>query len=374
MNRLVVSTIGTSLLTNQINRGNPDEKDWFPRLRDSANLTLEKTPPEAKAILESLKQRALEKLNEGSVGKIRSASAELNGIYGIYDENLQAGKQDVHLLIATDTAQGEGTANIVGDFLKTHGIANVQIWKPKGLSTASTEVFTNGIDELLEQIDEAIPGYKESGYRICFNLVGGFKSLQAYLNTIGMFYADEIIYIFEGPNSEMITIPRLPIAIDRSIIDPMKFALMAAGEIQVSELGDVPETTIVKADDVATLSNWGKLTWNNCKLDLLSQDLLPFPGLEYETSFLGDYKDCRDKKERLKLQETLAKVSSLLTQNNGDIASLKNDGGVQYDVYTNKKGIGHFRVTQGLRVSCVKEGEVLKLRHYGQHDYVNKNP
>ncbi|MDY6804591.1 MAG: CRISPR-associated protein [Cyanobacteriota bacterium] len=371
MNRLVISTIGTSLLTNQINRGNPDEKDWFPRLRDSANLTLEKTPPEAKAILESLKERALEKLKEGTVGKIRSASAELNGIYGIYEENLQAGKQDVHLLIATDTAQGEGTANIVGDFLKSHGIANVQIWKPKGLSTASTEVFTNGIDELLEQIDEVIPGYKESGYRIFFNLVGGFKSLQAYLNTIGMFYADEIIYIFEGPSSEMITIPRLPIAIDRSIIDPMKFALMAAGEIKVSELGDVPETTVVKADDVATLSNWGKLTWNNCKLDLLSQDLLPFPGLEYEKSFVRDYKDCRDKKERTRLQELLAKVSYLLTKNNGDTASLT---GVKYDVYTNKNGIAHFRYDDGRRVSCIKEGQVLKLRHYGEHDYVNDNP
>ena len=374
MNRLIVSTIGTSLLTNQINRGNSDEKDWYPRLRDCANLSLNETPEDVRKIITTLEQRASEKLKNGNVKQIRLASAELNGIYGIYEENLQAGSQDTHLLIATDTAQGIGTANIVRDFLTSHGIVNVQVPNFDGLSTASTEVFTGGIDSLLEYIDETIPGYKDSGFRVYFNLVGGFKSLQAYLNTIGMFYADEIIYIFEGPNSEMITIPRLPIGIDRSTINPLQFALMAVGEIKVSELESVPETMVLKADGEATLSNWGKLIWNSCKLDLLSQDLLPFPRLEYEQSFVKDYEKCREKKERMKLQETLAKTAYLLSKNNGNTACLKGDGGVQYDVYTNKNGIGHFRVTQGLRVSCVKEKEVLKLRHYGEHDYVNDNP
>jgi len=36
MRRVVISTVGTSLLTNQINRANPDEKDWYVQLRDSA--------------------------------------------------------------------------------------------------------------------------------------------------------------------------------------------------------------------------------------------------------------------------------------------------------------------------------------------------
>jgi hypothetical protein len=38
MRRVILSTIGTSLLTNQINRANPDEKDWYAQLRDTANL------------------------------------------------------------------------------------------------------------------------------------------------------------------------------------------------------------------------------------------------------------------------------------------------------------------------------------------------
>ena len=44
MRRVIVSTIGTSLLTNQINRANPEEKDWYSQLRDAANLNENDTP------------------------------------------------------------------------------------------------------------------------------------------------------------------------------------------------------------------------------------------------------------------------------------------------------------------------------------------
>ena len=39
MRQVILSTIGTSLLTNQINRANPEEKDWYSHLRDTANLS-----------------------------------------------------------------------------------------------------------------------------------------------------------------------------------------------------------------------------------------------------------------------------------------------------------------------------------------------
>ncbi|MGH8009494.1 MAG: putative CRISPR-associated protein, partial [Candidatus Binatia bacterium] len=74
----------------------------------------------------------------------------------------------------------------------------------------------------------------------------------------------------------------------------------------------------------------------------------------------------------------LAKVAGLLDGHRGDTASLKKDGGLQYDVYTGRKTvegnpIGHFRVSQGRRVSCVAESGVLCLRRYGEHT-VNDNP
>ncbi|WP_218082213.1 putative CRISPR-associated protein [Anthocerotibacter panamensis] len=372
MRRVIVSTVGTSLLTNQIIRSAPSEKDWYNQLRDTANFTAQQMPEEILEILEILQKRATQKLNQSSTTIIRSASAELNGIYGLYQEQLERGSQDMHWLIATDTIQGLITAQVVELFLQSKGLI-AQIYTPKGLSTANTRSFAEGVDDLLTQLRPMTEGYD----KVCFNLVGGFKSLQAYLNTIGMFYADEIIYIFEGANSEIITIPRLPIKIDETTIKPYatQFALMAAGaEVKRSELLGIQETLIYAVEDEVILSNWGKLVWNQAKNQILSGDLLTLPRVHYEESFKKDYRDISDEKQSIKLQEVLAKISSLLVKYSGDTAYLKGDGGVLYEVYVNKGGIAHFRVTQGLRVSCIAEGGNLKLRHYGSHDYVNNNP
>lgn len=381
MPRFVISTVGTSLLTNQID--GEFESGWSNRLQATANYSDKEVSyhEDILAIIETLKNRSIQKLYSDpeqknindDVDEIRGASAELNGIYGLYREQLNLGNQDIHWLIATDTAQGQVAAKIVANFLRDNHLV-VDINTPSELSTFSTESFSNGIDEVLKWIDEIIPGYQKAGYKICFNLVGGFKALQGYANTIGMFYADEIIYIFEG-GSEIITIPKLPIKVDQSAIKPLQFALMFAGEwVELSELQGVPETLRFVVDDKATLTNWGRLTWNRSKEDLLSGDLLSFPKLKYETSFKKDYEARQDRKERLKLQETLAKVSYLLVKHNGDTAPLKGDGGVLYEVYKNKGGIAHFRVTQGTRVSCTTSEGVLTLRRYGKEPEVNEKP
>lgn len=96
---------------------------------------------------------------------------------------------------------------------------------------SSVRSFSNGIDNLIVWMQTNIPIYKENGYKIYFNLVGSFKSLQGYLNNIKMVYANEIIYIFEGKDSELITIPKLPVTVDIKIIESLKvqMTLMDAG-------------------------------------------------------------------------------------------------------------------------------------------------
>ncbi|MGB3402259.1 MAG: CRISPR-associated protein [Microcoleaceae cyanobacterium] len=370
----VISTVGTSLLTKQINKSNLDEKDWMKDLINHANLTSENTPKKVIDIIDSLKVRVRENLSKQDLTSIRKSSAELNGIYGLYDNKIEQNKQDIHWLVATDTAQGQATAELVQEFLEQYNIS-VQILTPKELSAANTDVFRSAIDKILEWMDNTIPSYKESGYQIIFNLVGGFKSLQAYLNTIGMFYADEILYIFEGENSELIKIPQLPINIDYSQIKPVEFALMNAGlELKASDLVGVPQTLLFQVEEEFTLSTWGLLIWNKAKNELLSGEPLPFERIQYETSFIKDYNKVKNNSERIKLQETLAKASALLIKHNGNIAYLKEDGGILYEVYTNKKDIAHFRVTQGIRVSCICVEGKLILRHYGKEPDVNRNP
>jgi putative CRISPR-associated protein (TIGR02619 family) len=375
MIRLVISTVGTSLLTNQIDREYED--NYYNRLRDTANCSseeIEKYHEDVADIIQELTARGEKKL-KGDIDDIREASAELNGIYGLYKNQINQGEQDIHWLITSDTAQDKISAKILQSFLNNQGL-NISIYTSQGFKTSSDEAFTQGIDELLNWFEATIPGYRDSGYEICFNLVGGFKAIQGFVNTIGMFYADQIIYIFEGSNSELITIPRLPIKIDTEVIKPVEFALMAQGAwIDLKKLQGVPETLLYKIGDKAILSNWGRLLWNRTKENFLTGDLLAgLPHIKYEPAFYKDYENRREKSDRIKLQETLAKVSYLLLKTNGDTASLKGDGGVLYEVYQNKGGIAHFRVTQGIRVSCTADSGVLNLRRYGKEPEVNKNP
>jgi putative CRISPR-associated protein (TIGR02619 family) len=377
MNKIILSTVGTSLLTNQIDRQN--EGSWFKQLSDSSNLSPNNIPAEVAEIIEKLKDRATRKLKQGNVATIRRASAELNGIYGIYHNDLSLGKRDMHYLIATDTAQGRATGEIIKSFLLDRGLS-ADLYIPSGLSTASTASFSEGIDDLLAWLRENIyHGYKNT-HKIYFNLVGGFKSMQGYMNTLGMFYADAIVYIFEGQNSELITIPRLPLSIkvDRATIEPYKLqlALMNVGaDLKISEAEGIPEALVYALDDEMTLSTWGKLVWGECKDEILAQELLSFRYLTYEPSFIEDYNKTKDDSKRVKLQETLAKVSQLLITHQGDRSILRKDGGILYETYTGKhSNIDHFRITQNNRVSCIPKEDGLLLRHYGEHDYVNNNP
>jgi CRISPR/Cas system-associated protein Csm6 len=380
MPRLVISTVGTSLLTNQIRR--KSENHYYKRLRDTANCSSEeiKHHEDVVDMIDELKERAKEQLNSNNIDDIREASAELNGIYGLYKDQISEGKQDIHWLIASDTAQDQVTSEMLNSFLTTQGLTFFNPYdpkySPKGFSTISNEAFTQGIDELLNCFEDTIPGYQDKGYEICFNLVGGFKAIQGFVNTFGMFYANKIIYIFEGDSSETISIPRLPIKINTEVIKPVEFALMAQGAwISLEKLEKVPETLLFIVDDKATLSTWGRLIWNRSKGDFLSGDLLEkLPHIEYEAAFKKDYENRKEKNERIKLQETLAKVSHLLIKSNGDTAPLKLDGGILYEVYQNKGGIAHFRVTQGTRISCTSASGILHLRRYGKEPDVNKTP
>lgn len=376
MRRVVVSTVGTSLLTNQIDRSNDLEKDWYGLLRDSANLKAAEIEDErVTKIILTLQERASKKLKTANKQVIRRLSAELNGIYGIYDNKLGRGKEDIHLLIATDTEQGKVTAEIVEEYLKSNGVTNASCKIPSGLSTASTTAFTEGIDDLIVWFRENVKSYQDRGYKICFNLVGGFKSLQGYLNTIGMFYADEIIYIFEGAGAELITIPRLPIKVDREALKPhvVNLALLDAGAaLTLKEAKGIPESLIGIVDERGTLSSWGDLIWSECKDEFLAASLLDFPCLTYQDSFIRDYEQINIAGERVRLQEKLAFISRILKESNGNTRRELTSMGINYSPYHQaiEPDVDHFRINQTIRVSCKEIEDKLILRHYGTHDYV----
>ena len=382
--RFVLSTVGTSILTNLIDNENSDEAIWRSTLRDSANLKSEELKDGAQEVIDTLAERALGKLMENNVKANRRLSAELNGIYGIYGNGLPGipseRGSDQHYLICTDTAQGQKTGTLIRDFLKEQGF-NVDTYTPSRLSTRDPEAFTTGAKDLIRWLEDTVPGWRNNGYRVIFNLVGGFKSLQGYMNTFGAFYADEVIYIFEAPTADLIRIPRLPIRIDPTVIQDHRteFALMAAGKLYPgAELAGMQETLLecVDADGgtYAGLSAWGELLWNGAKWELLTEDLLQLPRLKYEPTFNTDFGSQEDPRARLKLQETLVRVAYELEQSRGNLAPLKQDGGLRFEQFKGRKGIYKFRIDRAIRVTCRVSGHGLVLRRYGHKEDVYGNP
>ena len=377
MPRFILSTIGTSILTNLIENSNPAEAIWRSVLRDSANLKLDELEENTEIVIDTLAERALEKLLKDDAVTNRRISAELNGIYGIYEGALPSNSPDQHWLITTDTAQGQKTGKLIQDFLESQEFT-VSIFTPKGLSTKDTESFTTGTKELIRWLEDTVPGYE--GYHVIFNLVGGFKSLQGYMNTFGAFYADEVVYIFEALTADLIKIPRLPIQIDDTVIKNhlVQFALMDAGKLYLArELKDIPETLLefveANGETYAGLSAWGQLIWNRTKKDLLKGELLDFPKLKYEQTFHDDFKkNQRNADECLKLQEELAKAAYSLEKSCYNLQELSNDGldVKQLQGYDN---IYRFRIGE-FRATWSQGRNQLILRRYGDRKEVYERP
>jgi CRISPR/Cas system-associated protein Csm6 len=374
MSRLqcIVSSVGTSVLTN----GAPRELQQL--LRDTANLRTDELTREQREAIDARVAAVRADLTGAEVARRQFLSAELNGLYGIGEGRLPGGSGCLHFLIATDTYQGESTAKLIAEVLRNENIPGVEIETPAGLSTRSQLHFSRGIRELIRWCEETLPGFEKAGYRVVFNLVGGFKILLGYLNIIGMFYADEIVYRFEGPDSPLLRIPRLPIEFDHSLFERhanLCAQLEAGLTVPPEDLADWPEVLWEEVGPgQARLSTWGFLVWERCRDRLLGQSLLPFPCLEYDASFERDFDGHGNTRERVQLQETLALVSVLLQESKGDMGVLRRHGGLQYENYANTKPpLGHFRVNLALRVNCVAEAGGLRLRQFGGHE-IERNP
>ncbi|MEA5573543.1 putative CRISPR-associated protein [Calothrix sp. UHCC 0171] len=379
MQRLVITTVGTSLLTNQIDR--ECENSDYDRLLETANYSDEEVLlyEDVVEIMGELKVRAETKL-KGNIDDIRKACAELNGIYGLYNNDLKDAYSDYHLLIHTDTAQGRDCAKILMKFLTDKEIKNIEILCSENFSTASNDNFLIGISQLIPILKNKITqDYK--GYTICFNLVGGFKAMQGYFNTIGMLYADEIIYIFEE-STEILTIPKLPVQIDISQVEAHEVALavMDVGKVPISwqVANQVPKDWVTRTGTELTLSIWGKLIWNECKDKLLSKDkLLNFPKfvskLNYQKDYLQkDYENTTDTRIRIRLQEKLARAAYLLLKYRDGIAALKDDDILRLRKYEGVE-IEHINITKKeLRLSCEVINNDLYLRYFGTHEHIYK--
>ncbi|GIW83422.1 MAG: hypothetical protein KatS3mg105_5229 [Gemmatales bacterium] len=271
---LIVSTCGTSLLTN--GAASDLRKVLYATTNCQENELDEATRSRIEERLREQKAR-LDDISDAN--NIRQMAAELNGILGLYDDRLEKAKADHHILIHTDTWQGEQVAQLLAGWLRQKGVS-AQSQKVDDLRTSDLESFQSGLNSLVAWCEATLPGYREQQYHIVFNLVGGFKSLQGFMQTLGMFYADELVYIFETGN-QLLQISRLPIQIEEAATDAIRNNLAVFRRLDdpqatctTDEVRGIPETFLYRLDNAVDLSPWGRLIWQRHKREFYRERIL----------------------------------------------------------------------------------------------------
>jgi len=283
--KYILSPCGTSLLTNQA-KDNEARKLIFKYANEKHK---EKIAAADRAQLEQLIQKTALMLDTVKNQQAMKMSAEIHGIVQIYQGSISENNNDYHLLLSTDTWLGEETAKLVKKWLAGKNIL-AEVHRHTDLQTKDLEAFQLALSELIKKFSEEIPGFSTKGYKIIFNLTGGFKSVQGFLQSIANFFADETVYIFES-SSDLMTIPRLPISLDAMpvISENINFFRNISIGLSDATSDNIPETLLFTLDNKTLLSPWGELLWGAAKNEIYKSALLPSPQpekIKYSKAFI----------------------------------------------------------------------------------------
>lgn len=269
----ILSTCGTALLANQVRE--PQERQRINRYSNTKHP--DQIPVEDRAWLQNLLHQRDAEFQAADLTTVARMSAELNGVLKLYGGGAIERNHDYHVLLCTDTWLGEQVAELEAAWLRRY-CASVEVKRQKDLQTAELEPFQLALSDLVKWSEEILLGFQQSGYRIIFNLTGGFKSVQGFLQTLAMFYADEVVYVFQEADTLM-RIPRLPIELtaDDTVRRHLHVFRRLSVGLAAEDIDGVPETMLMSIDGQVDLSPWGSLVWERTRKQLYREQLWPAP-------------------------------------------------------------------------------------------------
>jgi putative CRISPR-associated protein (TIGR02619 family) len=278
----MISTCGTSLLYNQ---RSPTERMLVSKYANIAHLNA--IPDEDAIALNAIVDQVRSQLSQASFPQVAVLSAELNALIKFYGGTAPA-KRDYHLLLCTDTWLGEEAAKLAEAWLRPYG-CTVEVKRQTDLQTAHLDSFQLALSDLVIWLECCIPEYRRRNYRIVFNLTGGFKSVQGFMQTLATFYADEVVYIFES-GVDLMRIPRLPVkmAATETVHDHLTTFRRLALHLSVDNTDGIPETMLMRDEQSVTLSPWGQLVWEQTKKQIYTEQVYPSPSpkLKFGNDFM----------------------------------------------------------------------------------------
>ena len=266
---LLLTTCGTSILTGG---APPDTTAWLNKIANKSTAELDDVERTHLAQMVAIKATALCSASEAEQ---RELSAELNGIAAVLAAWRPSRVQ--HLLVHSDTAAGMATAQVVANVLRQRG-AEPQLVTTGGLRTDSNADLRAALPDLTSKIRTFTEPHRAAGGDVVFNLTGGFKSVNAYLQAIGMFVADVCVFLFLGA-TELMRIPRVPVrefAAEELRPHREVFRRLAMGyEVSAEAALAVPEALLFEIDGNVHMSPWADVLWDRHRSTLYADELLP---------------------------------------------------------------------------------------------------
>lgn len=275
--RLIVSTCGTSVLSNACRQASQQISN-FSNAHKSSDV-----PKDVRSVLEDAITEAHRQLSGANLQQAAKLSAELNALIHFY--NFQPfPSQDYHILLHTDTWLGAEAAKLVKAYIQQY-TNNVELYHQRDLRTDKLEHLQLGLAELVRDLGPLLSSYREQGQLVIFNLTGGFKSIQGFLQSLAPIYADEVIYIFES-QSDLFRIPRLPmkLATSQQVRENLLPIRRLNLHLPVSQMTGLPDLLIIQIHHQYTLSPWGEAIWQQERHILYAEQLWPSP---YEKLIFG---------------------------------------------------------------------------------------
>lgn len=275
--RLIVSTCGTSVLSNAYRQASQQISNFSNAHKPSD------VPEDVRLVLTKAITEARRQLLAANLQQAVKLSAELNALIHFY--NFQPFPlQDYHILLHTDTWLGKEAAELVADYIRQY-TNQVEVYRQRDLRTDKLEHLQVGLAELVRDLGPRLSSYREQGHPVIFNLTGGFKSIQGFLQSLAPIYADEVIYIFES-QSDLLRIPRLPMRLETSkqVRDNLLSLRRLSLDLPILQMTGLSDLLIMQIDNQPTLSPWGELIWQQEKQIIYAEQLWPSP---YEKLIFG---------------------------------------------------------------------------------------
>jgi len=322
---ITVSTIGTSILTNK--RQDNKVKEILTK---TANLRKNEISIDDKKVIDQIAEERKNLLLNSDIEKVRDISAELNGLLGIYNNNLNQMKNDMHWFVATDTYQASKIKDILDIWFRNKNIN--QILSIEIALLQANENVKWSFPKLVEQI-KVINDTRSNYNKVIFNLVGGFKILQGFMQTIGMLYADEIYYLFEGTRN-VIKIPKFPLIpnYDDKIINKLRLIKYGVNT-DTEELGIL----IIKENKDVFLTEWGEIVFDAQKNSFYEKLQEPVVNnIRYSETFKRQFNNLNPR-QKVELHEKIDQLSKYLhTKDEKDNPSSLRFHSINYSRYTHE--------------------------------------